>query len=115
MNTPYKAHRDDRLLTKLEDLNTAYIHIDGVDDYGCLEITITSCEEEDDKIKAVINAHGLEMEETHIDSFSMRASTIRQILSMSAAYAAGYAAARQWYTADYAAACKIQSEGKTEP
>ena len=63
MNTPYKAFRDDRLLTKLEDLNTAYIHLDGVDDYGCLEITITSCEDTDDKIKATINSHGLEMDE----------------------------------------------------
>lgn len=98
MNTPYKAFRDDRLLTKLEDLNTAYIHLDGVDDYGCLEITITSCEDtDDDKIKATINSHGLEMDETHIGSFSMNASTLRQLVTMSAAYAAGAAAMKQFY------------------
>lgn len=97
MNTPYKAFRDDRLLTKLEDLNTAYIHLDGVDDYGCLEITITSCEDTDDKIKATINSHGLEMDEMNLVSFAMNASTLRQLVTMSAAYAAGAAAMKQFY------------------
>ena len=97
MNTPYKACRDDRLLTKLEDLNTAYIHLDGVDDYGWLEITITSCEDADDKIRANINSHGLEMDEMNLGSFSMKASTLRQLMTMSAAYAAGAAAMKQFY------------------
>lgn len=115
MKEPYKAYRDDALLTKLEALNTAYIHLDDVDEYGALEITITSCEESEDKIDAIINDDGLQIEDMPCDRFALRASTLRQLVAMSAAYAAGYAAARQLYTADYAAACKIQSEGKKEP
>lgn len=97
MNTPYKAFRDRSLIDQLEDLNTAYIHIDGVDDYGYIEITITSSEDPDVKIKATINSYGLEMDEMNLGSFAMNASTLRQLVTMSAAYAAGYAAARQFY------------------
>ena len=96
--TSYKAYKDAELLTKLEDLNTAYIHIDGVDYFGHIEITITSCEDAEDTINATINAEGLLTGETpRMRGFAMNASTLRQLLSMSAAYAAGYAAARQFY------------------
>lgn len=98
MRAPYQANRDATLLDKLDDLNTAYIHLDEVDEYGRPVITITSCEDEECKIQATINAEGLKIEDMRgLVSFAMNASTLRQLVAMSAAYAAGYAAARQFY------------------
>ena len=100
MKETYKAYRDGDLLTKLESLNTAYIHLDDVDEYGHPVITITSCEDEEDeenKIKATFNSEGLQIEDMPRGRFALRASTLRQLVAMSAAYAAGYAAARQLY------------------
>lgn len=93
MNMPYKACQDEELLGELESLNSTYLHLDEVDVYGGLELTLTSYKDSDVKVHIYLDEDGLRFDE-HL-RFEMNKKTLILLSTMSAAYAAGYAAARQ--------------------
>lgn len=100
MENPYDASEDKELYNKLEALHGECIRPMYIETDGTIILEIKNLYDFGEKITAYVHENGITLSKHCLDDkdFTLSIQTLSQLASISAAYAAGYAVAREKYS-----------------